>query len=157
MKNNTMAGTAGRIAGQVWLMLQLIDWREVARIVGHGLLALAVLTFELGMALGRGVHRLNDALARVAVRLMVPGAEPAPATPVAVAEPVAQSSAEPRVSAAAHPLTQLATAAADQLEAMTVPQLRRLARLQGLPRALSRTGRRAQLLEILSGLEVQLA
>lgn len=44
--------------------------------------------------------------------------------------------------------------AAATIEGLTVAQLRRLARSAGLPRALSRNGRRGQLLEALAVLEV---
>jgi hypothetical protein len=87
MKNDTMAATAGRVVGHVWLILQLIDWREVARIVLHGLLALAVLVYLAGHALGSAVHRSNDWLSTRWVALLVeqqPAAqEPCkPCTPV---------------------------------------------------------------------------
>lgn len=82
MKNDTMAATAGRLAGHVWLALQLIDWREVARIVLHGLLALAVLIYLAGHALGSAVHRGNDWLSARWVALLVEQpAAPAPARP----------------------------------------------------------------------------
>jgi hypothetical protein len=37
-------------------VLNLIDWREVAAIVGHGIVTLAVLTYWTGWGVGRAVH-----------------------------------------------------------------------------------------------------
>ena len=37
-------------------ILNLIDWREVAAIVGHGIVTLAVLTYWTGWGVGRAVH-----------------------------------------------------------------------------------------------------
>jgi hypothetical protein len=90
MKNDTIAATAGRLAGHVWLALQLIDWREVARIVLHGLLALAVLLYLAGHALGSAVHRSNDWLSTRWVALLVeqPLAAPEPCKPCTPAPPV---------------------------------------------------------------------
>lgn len=91
MKNDTMAATAGHLAGHVWLALQLIDWREVARIVLHGLLALAVLLYLAGHALGSAVHRSNDWLSTRWVALLVEQ----PAAPVSLEQqgPVIQPTA----------------------------------------------------------------
>jgi hypothetical protein len=75
-----------------------------------------------------------------------PAAAPAPV-------PAAPVPAPPE----AHPLALLAAAAMDQLQPLPVAELRRLARVAGLPRALTHKGRRAQLLEALGGLEVALA
>lgn len=55
---------------------------------------------------------------------------------------------------AAHPLALVAAAAAEPLAALRVAELRRLARAAGLPRSLSRSGRRDALLSALVGLEV---
>lgn len=52
------------------------------------------------------------------------------------------------------PPDRVMTPAPAALQAQTVAQLRRLARAAGLPRTLSRTGRRADLLQALSGQEV---
>jgi hypothetical protein len=89
MKNDTMAATAGRVAGHIWLVLQLIDWREVARIVLHGLLALAVLTYLAGHTLGSAVHRANDWLSARWVALLVEQqpAAPEPCKPCTPAPP----------------------------------------------------------------------
>lgn len=68
-----------------------------------------------------------------------PGAlAPAAAAPVAAAEP---------------PLAPVAEPIAEALVPLTVAELRRRARAAGLPRALSRSGRRADLLEALVALE----
>lgn len=105
MNTNTIAGTAGRIAGRAWMVLQMIDWAEVARIVGHGLVALVALTYELGHLTGRAVHGLNDQLARAWSVLLVPPAQrPEPATTV----------------------PPLASPLLLELEALTVAQLRQL-------------------------------
>jgi hypothetical protein len=56
-------------------------------------------------------------------------------------------------AAAPWPLAQLAEQAQASLEPLTVAQLRAQTRAAGLPRALARSGRRAQLLEALAGLE----
>lgn len=53
-----------------------------------------------------------------------------------------------------HPIALLAGTAVDALQPQTVAQLRRHARSAGLPRALSRNGRRDALLQALAGLEV---
>jgi hypothetical protein len=75
------ARTAKRWAPKVQAVVEQIDWAEVATIVGHGLLALMVLTYELGRALGTVVHRANDWLAPrwagLWVRPEAPDAEPA--------------------------------------------------------------------------------
>jgi hypothetical protein len=53
-----------------------------------------------------------------------------------------------------HPLTALAHTAVEVLQPCTVAQLRSMARSAGLPRALTRNGRRDALLEALAALEV---
>jgi hypothetical protein len=67
----TIPAHAGRIAGHVWLALQQVDWQEVGRIVLHGLVAAAVLTYLAGHALGAAVHRANDWLSARWVALLV--------------------------------------------------------------------------------------
>lgn len=67
---------------------------------------------------------------------------PAPA-PVPAAAPVA-----------VHPLAALADGVADTLTGATVAELRRRARSAGLPRAVTRNGRKAQLIEALAAWEV---
>jgi hypothetical protein len=69
--SKTIPATAGRLAGHAWLALQQIDWAEVGRIVLHGLVAAAVLTYLAGHALGTAVHRANDWLAPRWVALWV--------------------------------------------------------------------------------------
>jgi hypothetical protein len=53
-----------------------------------------------------------------------------------------------------HPAAVMAHTAVEALQTRTVAQLRRHARSAGLPRALTRTGRRDDLLQALAGLEV---
>ena len=67
----TIPAHAGRIAGHVWMALQQVDWQEVGRIVLHGLVAAAVLTYMAGHALGTAVHRANAWLAPRWVALWV--------------------------------------------------------------------------------------
>jgi hypothetical protein len=69
--SKTIPATAGRLAGHAWLALQQIDWAEVARIVGHGLIAFAVIVYMAGHALGTAVHRANAWLAPRWVALWV--------------------------------------------------------------------------------------
>jgi hypothetical protein len=69
--SKTIPAHAGRLAGHVWLALQQIDWAEVARIVGHGLIAFAVIAYMAGHALGTAVHRANAWLAPRWVALWV--------------------------------------------------------------------------------------
>jgi hypothetical protein len=69
--SKTIPAIAGRLAGHAWLALQQIDWAEVGRIVLHGLVAAAVLTYLAGHALGTAVHRANAWLAPRWVALWV--------------------------------------------------------------------------------------
>lgn len=71
-------------------------------------------------------------------------AAPAPAAPAPAAPP------------AEAPLAALAAACRSELEAVNVAQLRRRARAAGLPRPLTRSGRKSQLLDALASLEVAL-
>lgn len=87
MNSNTYAARAGRYTGLayrqlVWALTQ-IDWREVGRIVGHGLIALVVLTYVAGEMTGHWVHATNDRLARLWVVVLVPekGSTGKPADP----------------------------------------------------------------------------
>ena len=66
------------------------------------------------------------------------------------------AAARPTPIPAPSPLEAIATAAQQALEPLPVVQLRRLARSAGLPRALSRTGRRAEMVAALVGLELAL-
>ena len=61
---------------------------------------------------------------------------------------------EPTPPPAEHPLITVAAAVADPLQRLTVADLRRMARSAGLPRTLTRSGRRSALLTALVGLEV---
>lgn len=53
-----------------------------------------------------------------------------------------------------HPVAELANTVIEALQTQTVAELRRRARSAGLPRALTRNGRRDALLQALAGLEV---
>jgi hypothetical protein len=77
---------------------------------------------------------------------------PAPAAPAAAElTPPAPAQAPPP---AEHPLITVATRTAAPLQRLTVADLRRRARSAGLPRTLTRSGRRDALLTALLGLEV---
>lgn len=82
-----------------------------------------------------------------AVALVVLVARPAPAS---VEAP------PPLIAATEHPLSLVAVEAQTQLQPCTVAALRRLARAAGLPRTLTRSGRRAELLQALAAWEVVL-
>ena len=125
----TIPAHAGRIAGHVWLALQQIDWQEVGRIVLHGLVAAAVLTYMAGHALGTAVHALNGWLSARWVALWVRPEAPAPA---AAPEP-APVPAPPAVA----PLY-------DQLAHLSVRQLREITGIR------SKRYRRAELLAIVA-------
>jgi hypothetical protein len=81
---------------------------------------------------------------------------PAPEPLEAPAAPVTDGTATAPKAPAAPALAQLAEQAAATLQPLTVAQLRAQARAAGLPRTLTRTGRRAALLEALSWAEVAL-
>ena len=88
-------------------------------------------------------------------RPAVPTAPEPIEAPQPAAAPVTAISLVPALTApAAPPLAQLAEQAAATLQPLTVAQLRTQARAAGLPRSLTRTGRRAHLLEALAWLEV---
>jgi hypothetical protein len=106
MNTQTIAGTAGRIAGRCYVAARLIDWREVGAIVWHGLITLAVMTWHAGYETGRAVHRANDALAPVVSPPKPPQSTP---TTLLVAAPVA-----------VHPLAELAA----EMESLSCRQLR---------------------------------
>ena len=125
----TIPAHAGRIAGHVWLALQQIDWQEVGRIVLHGLVAAAVLTYMAGHALGTAVHALNGWLSARWVALWVRPEAPAPA---AAPEP-APVPAPPAVA----PLF-------DELAHLSVRQLRELTGIR------SKRFRRAELLAMVA-------
>lgn len=76
MTTITIAGCAGRIAGTAARHLialeRQIDWREVAAIVWHGLITLAVMTYVAGQLTGAALHRLNNAAAGLWRQLLVP-------------------------------------------------------------------------------------
>lgn len=125
----TIPAHAGRIAGHIWLALQQVDWQEVGRIVLHGLVAAAVLTYMAGHALGTAVHALNGWLSARWVALWVRPEAPAPA---AAPEP-APVPAPPAVA----PLF-------DELAHLSVRQLRELTGIR------SKRFRRAELLAMVA-------
>lgn len=117
MNTQTIAGTAGRIAGRCYVVARLIDWREVGAIVWHGLVVLAVMTYHAGYETGRAVHGANDALAALWRRLWLPPVVPPPAVPQQPPQrPVAAT------QAAIHPLAALAA----DLELLSCRELRSL-------------------------------
>ncbi|MEY3962881.1 MAG: hypothetical protein RLZZ106_136 [Cyanobacteriota bacterium] len=83
-------------------------------------------------------------------RPAAPAPTPAQASPAAPVEPIAASPAV----ALHHPLVELALEA---LQPLTVAQLRSRARAAGLPRNITRTGRRAELVEALVAMELAMA
>jgi hypothetical protein len=97
------------------------------------LLLVAVLALEAAWVLARAV------LAPLVALLLTLAHWRAPAPPLAPLE---------------HPLALMAAGIADALAGMPVREVRRRARAAGLPRQLSRSGRRAYLLEALVALEV---
>jgi len=117
MKNHTIAGTAGRIAGRCYVVARMIDWREVGAIVWHGLIVLAVMTYHAGYETGRAVHCANDALAVLWRRLWVP---PVVSPPEPRQQPLQRLTVA--VPVAVHPLAQLAA----DLELLSCRELRDL-------------------------------
>ena len=100
-------------------------------------------------------------IALLALVLTIAGWSPASAAPQ---RPTAQVSAaptpepiQPAATPQPHPISELASQAAAALQPLTVAQLRRLARSAGLPRAISRNGRRSALLDELVALQVAVA
>ena len=81
MSNTTLAGCVGRIVGTAARHLialeRQIDWREVAAIVWHGLIAFAAMTYVAGQLTGAALHRLNDGAAGFWRQLLVPCQGPA--------------------------------------------------------------------------------
>ena len=148
MNANKIAGAAGRTLGTaaryVRQLNDHIDWAEVAQIVIQGLKVLVA----LALLAGRGARRLWDGLPGFSERIGKAYARLIGAYPE-VGAPAPQPPA-------ASPLEAIATTAQQALEPLPVAQLRRLARSAGLPRALSRTGRKAELVAALVGLEVAL-
>ncbi len=101
-------------------------------------------------------------LLALAVVLLTPR-RPAPEPAAVEPEPVLAAPIAPEPEAAApvaaagasaHPLAELGAIAADAMQHLTATELRRRARAAGLPRSLSRSGRRDALLQALAGLEV---
>lgn len=115
MNTQTIAGTAGRIAGRCYVVARMIDWREVGAIVWHGLITLAVMTWHAGYETGRAVHRASDALATLWRRLWV---APVVSPPEAPQQPLQRLTVAAPV--AVHPLAELAA----ELESLSCRQLR---------------------------------
>jgi hypothetical protein len=135
----TIPAHAGRLAGHVWLALQQVDWQEVGRIVLHGLVAAAVLTYLAGHALGTAVHKANDWLSASWVALLV-----RPEAPAAVKESL---TARPAIQATAPIVEQAPPAVAplfDELAHLSVRQLRELTGIR------SKRFRRAELLAMVA-------
>lgn len=100
---------------------------------------------ELLLVLGLAVVRAALVLAAAVVALLLTLAGWRPPAPPAAAPVLAIT------------LAALAEVAAAELEALPVAELRRRGRAAGLPRSITRTGRRAALVPLLAGLEVALA
>ena len=106
---NTIPAQAGRLAGHAYNLARQIDWAEVARIVGHGIIAAAVLTYMAGHVLGTAVHRANTWLSARWVALWV---KPEPAQPEAPAPVPAPPAVQPLYTELAHlPVSRLRTLA----------------------------------------------
>ena len=133
---STIPAHAGRIAGHVWLALQQVDWQEVGRIVLHGLVAAAVLTYMAGHALGTAVHRSNDALSRRWVALWV-----RPEAPASLEQPEAAIQATAPIVEQAPPAVAPLYA---ELAHLSVRQLRELTGIR------SKRYRRAELLAMVA-------
>jgi hypothetical protein len=101
MNNLSTAARLGRLTGITYRetarVVRLIDWAEVGAIVLHMTVALVVCTYVVGELTGRAVHRANDRLAALWVRLWVPDhfqqttkmvAEVLPTTPDQPIQPV---------------------------------------------------------------------
>ena len=130
MTSNTPAAVAGRLAGHAWLALQQIDWAEVARIVGHGLIAFAVIVYMAGHALGTAVHRANDALAAWASRRHRASVEQAPA-PIQGNAPIVEQSPTVPAPPAVQPLyTELAHLPVSRLRTMAGTRSKRYRRTE---------------------------
>lgn len=100
MKSFTSAaGAAGRLAGVAYghtsRIARLIDWQFALATAWHCLIALLVLTYCAGEATGSWLHRLNDRLARLWVRLWVP--QPAPSKSVTVTVTAPKQPAPPAI------------------------------------------------------------
>ena len=97
---NEAAGNASHppASTEMKTILNLIDWREVAAIVGHGIVILAVLTYWTGWGVGRAVHDASAWLAhrwpsRPSGSTEHPAPVPAPIVIVTVARPATDADA----------------------------------------------------------------
>jgi L-aminopeptidase/D-esterase-like protein len=107
---------------------------------------------ELALTAALVVAEALTVLVVALVALVLTVARWRPAAPVTAATELPPVTPAP--APLQHPLTVVADALVATLEPLTVAQLRRLARSAGLPRAITRTGRRTDLLQALIGLEV---
>lgn len=126
MTKNTTAAQAGRIVGTVYAhtrrTVELIDWHEVAQIVWHGLITLAVMTYLAGEFTGRTLHQLNDMLSNAWRRLWVPEAEvSAKPTEQPILQPIVKESTVLTMPVL-HPLAVVAA----ELQSCTSSELRRI-------------------------------
>lgn len=111
------------------------------------LLVLTVVVLEAAITLLVALAALVLALAQWTPA--APAATPSQVLPAAAVEPIPAAPAVPLV----HPLQQLAV---DALRHLPVAQLRQRARAAGLPRSLSRSARKVELVSALAGLETAL-
>jgi hypothetical protein len=128
MESPSLASRAGWCCGLLYgrgrRIARLIDWRFVAATVGHGLLALLVLTYCAGEQSGRWLHRLNDLLASHWRRLWVSETTSRTTLVVPVSDPAAPAApATPPAPPAVWPLFDVALA----LDSLPVRQLRPIA------------------------------
>ena len=104
------------------------DWSPTLRSIAHSVAAAVVAAYVAGFMFGAILHSANDALA---------GIKPAPSRTVL------------QCQHAARVANTLPTIAAPPLASLTVVELRKLARQAG-HRSLARSGRKADLLAVLS-------
>lgn len=166
---------AGRLAGRLWFAygqpallkaadaiswaLAQVDWQEVAAIVRQGLVVIAAAATAAAQLAIPTLERLSAAMGRCYAALLVPTTTPAAEAPAAPAGQVLAAVAAEVITPAAEAITlaALAAEAAEALAPLPVKELRRRARAAGLPRSITRSGRRDALLPLLAGLEVALA
>lgn len=121
MNTNTAAGTTGYVLGIAYARARqinsLIDWQEVAQIVLHGLVTIAVMTYLAGYALGTALHTANDRLAAFWARLWASEPEVLAAPTTEPIQPV--PAAAPVVNALAVLATELEQLTCKQLRAIT--------------------------------------
>jgi hypothetical protein len=147
----TFPARAGRVAGHAYNLAQQIDWAEVARIVGHGLIAFAVIVYMAGHALGTAVHKANDWLAARWVALLVRSVDEtaeSSTVPQNVSKaPANLEQAEPAIQATAPIVEQAPPAVAPLFEDLAHLSVRQLRELTGVR---SKRFRRAELLAMVA-------